>query len=109
MVDPSMTVYGSDIDEMSTGQPGVEKMFRNDMKLWKDSATIEDIRQISVIRNGNITSIFFNASFCLPGRDPIPFRFSMVWRRSSKGWRLVQSSNVAPTQGQSAEKLLQQK
>lgn len=107
MTAPTITVYGSDIDEVFTGKAGVKKMLQDDMKLWNGSAEIGEMQRVSVVEKGDFASIFFNATFRLQGRDPMPLRFAMVWQRSEKGWKLVQSSNVVPTQGQSAEKLLQ--
>ena len=107
MIDPErITVFGSDLEEVFRGKAAVEKMLGDDLRLWKGSARIFDMQHVSVFQEGSFASIFFDAWFQVAGAKPVPVRFSMVWRRARKDWKLVQSSNVVPTQGQSAEKLL---
>lgn len=102
----AVAIYGSDAAEVFHGASGVENMIANDMKLWGGAATIGAMEHVSVVERKGLAAIFFDAPFSAGGRPPIPVRFAMVWRRAGKGWRLVQSSNVVPTQGQSAEALL---
>jgi len=106
MIDPAVTAYGSDLDEVFKGKGGVEKMLRDDAQLWNGAATIGEMQQISTFQDGDVASIFFNAPFRLGKQEPVAVRFAIVWHRSAKGWRVVQSSSVVPTRGQSAEELL---
>ncbi len=103
----AIVVYGSDAAEVFRGAADVESMLSNDLRLWGGTAQIGPMDHVTVIETKNLTSLFFDAPFSAGGRPPLPVRFAMVWRRSGKKWLLVQSSNVVPTQGQSAAQLLQ--
>lgn len=107
MIDPdNVTAYGSDLEEIFHGKAGVDKMLRDDMRLWGGKAHIGEMQHLSLVITGHMAAVFFDADFTVGERKPVPVRFSLVWRDSGNGWKLVQSSNVVPTQGQSAEKLL---
>jgi ketosteroid isomerase-like protein len=101
-----ITVFGSDVAEICHGSAEVSRLLSNDLRLWGGPAHIGPMEHVSIAQSGGLASIFFDAPFSAGGRAPLPVRFSMVWRRTGKGWRLVQSSNVVPTQGQSAAQLL---
>jgi hypothetical protein len=102
----SITVYGSDFAEVCQGSAAFETLLSNDLRLWGGPAHIGTMEHVSIIQTDGMASIFFDAPFSAGGRPPLPVRFAMVWRRTGDEWRLVQSSNVAPTQGQSAARLL---
>lgn len=102
----AVTVYGSDEDEVFTGAAAVATMLENDQRLWGGPATIGPMEHVTVAANGDLASVFFDAPFAVHGGPSIAVRFATVWRRSPGGWRLVQSSNVVPTRGQSAARLL---
>ncbi|HEY6413624.1 MAG TPA: nuclear transport factor 2 family protein [Edaphobacter sp.] len=106
LLDPGIAIYGSDAAEVSLGTDAATTLFTNDQRLWGGPAHIGEMKNVSLIRQGNLASIFFDADFSAGGRAPIPVRFAMVWRLTSGKWLLVQSSNVVPTQGQSAADLL---
>jgi hypothetical protein len=101
-----ITVFGSDVAEICHGSTAVSRLLSDDLRLWGGTAHIGPMEHVSIAQSGGLASIFFNAPFSAGGRAPLPVRFSMVWRHTGKGWRLVQSSNVVPTQGQSAAQLL---
>ena len=102
----AVAIYGSDAAEVFHGASGVETMMANDLKLWGGAAKIGMMEHVSVVERRGMASIFFDAPFSVGSRPAVPVRFAMVWRHAGKGWLLVQSSNVVPTQGQSAEALL---
>jgi ketosteroid isomerase-like protein len=105
----AVTVYGSDEDEVFTGAAAVGTMLEEDQRLWGGPATIGPMEHVSVVESGDVASVFFDAPFAVHGGPSIPVRFAMVWRRSHDAWRLVQSSNVVPTRGQSAARLLKRR
>ena len=106
LLDPGIAIFGSDAAEVSVGTDAASTLFTNDQRLWGGPAHIGEMKNVSLIRQGNLASIFFDADFSAGGRPPVPVRFAMVWRLTSGKWLLVQSSNVVPTQGQSAADLL---
>ncbi|HZQ94487.1 MAG TPA: nuclear transport factor 2 family protein, partial [Candidatus Sulfotelmatobacter sp.] len=85
MIDPAVTAYGSDLDEVFKGRDGVEKMLRDDAQLWNGAAAIGEMQQISTFQDGDVASIFFNAPFRLGKQEPVVVRFAIVWHRSVKG------------------------
>jgi ketosteroid isomerase-like protein len=102
----AVTIYGSDADEIFRGRAGIAIMLDNDRLVWAGSARIGPMEHVSVIERDGLATIFFDADFSLRSRPKVPVRFAMVWRRSRGEWRLVQSSNVVPTEHQSAALLL---
>ncbi|MEO8811959.1 MAG: nuclear transport factor 2 family protein [Caulobacteraceae bacterium] len=104
-VSPDVSVYGGDIAEMFNGVAGVRRMMEGDQKLWGGSAKIGAIQNQSIVCAPKLCATTFEAPFSLGSSAPIRVRFSMVWRRTAKGWRLAQSANSTPTVGQSAEAL----
>src|SRR5260370_23593356 len=101
-----VTIYGSDVAEVFHGAAALTKMMKNDLHLWGGSAHIGPMEHVTVIQRNGLASVFFDADFSAGGRLAVPVRFAMVWKRSGKEWLLVQSPNVVPTQGSSAEQLL---
>jgi ketosteroid isomerase-like protein len=102
----AVVVYGSDRAEVFRGKPAVRELLKADQQLWRGSATIGEISDLSIVEDGDFASLIFQAPFAVGGRPPMTVRFSMVWRRTPQGWRLVQSANTVPTVGQSAAELL---
>lgn len=98
-------IYGSDEAEAVDSREGFAAMLKADHKLWNGIVSFGPMRNVSEERSGNLATIFFDAGFQLGGRE-VPVRFSMVWRREHGAWKLVQSSNVVPTTGQTATELL---
>jgi ketosteroid isomerase-like protein len=105
-VDPQIVIYGSDAAEVFRGVDGVRKMLEGDQKLWRGSASIGKMQDVSVVASGQLSAMTFQAPFVLNDRPSVLVRFSMVWKLGPSGWRLIQSANSAPTVGQSAEALL---
>jgi ketosteroid isomerase-like protein len=98
-------VYGSDLAEFSTDVSGFKAMFDHDQALWHGAARFGAMSEISSRRRGDMATLFFNRVFEL-GTQKVVVRFSTVWQREGGGWKLVQSSNVVPTTGQSAAEIL---
>ncbi len=105
-IDPNVVVFGSDEAEVLHGAAAVNQMLEDDLKLWGGTARFDSMEHVSIIESGDIASIFFDAGFSVGNRPAVPVRFAMVWHRSVAGWKLVQSSNVVPTEGKSAAELL---
>jgi hypothetical protein len=106
VIDEGSVAYGSDAAEVFRGKTAISEMLRQDALLWRGSATIGQMRDVSVIEQDDLATIFFNAPFRVANREPVPVRFSMVWRREKGQWLLVQSQSAAVTEGQSAAALL---
>jgi ketosteroid isomerase-like protein len=106
VVDDGSVAYGSDAAEVFRGKMAIAEMLRQDALLWRGSATIGEMRDVSVIEQGDLATIFFNAPFRVGNREPVPVRFSMVWKREKGQWLVVQSQSAAVTEGQSAAALL---
>jgi len=98
-------VYGSDAAEFVDSREGCLEMLRADQRLWGHGATFGPLRNVSEERSRDLASIFFDTDFLLGGHA-VPVRFAMTWRLEHGAWKLVQSSNVVPTVGQSAALLL---
>jgi hypothetical protein len=64
------------------------------------------MEHISLIQNHSLASIFFDVPFSVGNRAPVSVRFAATWKLEGKQWLLVQSSNVVPTEHQSAAELL---
>jgi ketosteroid isomerase-like protein len=105
-VAPDIRMYGSDSAEFYSGIDGVSRMFDDDMKLWGGAAKFGTLQDVSTVQEGDLETIFFDVPFSVGLRPPVPVRFSMVWRLKPDGWKLLLSSNVAPTVGQSAADIL---
>ena len=105
-LDPTFTAYGSDLAEVIHGPAAFDHMLEQDLLLWGGPVHIGTMRDISLVQHKDFASIFFNADFSLHDQKPLPLRVAMVWHRSHGHWLLIQSSNVVPTQGQSAAELL---
>lgn len=103
----AITVYGSDAAEVFHGAAALKTMLAYDQRLWGGAAQIGPLDHVNLVETKDLASIFFDAPFSVGGRPPLPVRFAMTWRRTGKRWLLVQSSNVVPTQGQSARQLLE--
>jgi hypothetical protein len=106
LLDDNVAIYGSDVSEIRHGIAGASSLLADDQKLWGGPAHIGPMKNTSVIQEGALASIFFDADFSVSGRPALPVRFAMVWQLKSGRWLLIQSSNVVPTQGQSAAELL---
>jgi ketosteroid isomerase-like protein len=102
VVDEGSVAYGSDAAEIFRGKAGISEMLRQDGLLWRGSASIGEMKDVSVVEQGDLATIFFNAPFRVGNREPVPVRFSMVWRREKGQWLLVQSQSAAVAEGQSA-------
>jgi hypothetical protein len=107
-VDNNTVVYGSDAGEFFRGLDSITTMLANDTRLWSNSAHIGDMQNVTTNKQGNLESIFFQASFTVGNRPPVPVRFCMIWRHTGKHWLLLQSSNAVVTEHQSAAELLHQ-
>jgi hypothetical protein len=105
-VDEHTTMYGSDVAEIFHGPGGIKTMLLEDAKLWGGKARIGEMKDVTSAKAGDLETIFFNASFTVGDRPPMPVRFCIVRRKSKSHWYLVQSSNSVVTQGQSAEAIL---
>jgi ketosteroid isomerase-like protein len=101
-----ITIYGSDAAEFFQGRAAFLSMLANDARLWQHSAHIGPMQHVSTVVSGDIATIFFDTSFTVGGRPPVPLRCAAVWQRHGKRWLLRQAVNVVPTTGQSAAELL---
>jgi hypothetical protein len=99
-------MYGSDATEVFHGVASIQAMLANDTRLWSGTAHIGEMQNITVVKEGNLESIFFQAPFTVGSRPPVPVRFCMIWRHNGKRWLLLQSSNAVVTEHQSAAELL---
>ncbi len=106
LVAPTITFYGGDVEEFGQGVAVIDRMLANDQRLWGGTAHIGPMSHLSIVQAGPLASLVFDAPFELGARPPVIVRFTMVWRRTAVGWRLVQSANATPSVGQSAEALL---
>lgn len=103
--DGDLHMYGSDAAEFMAGRAAIERLMEADQKLWRGLASFEGpLRNVSSVEAGGLATLFFDRTFQVGGRT-LPIRFATVWRKEEGSWRLVQSSNVAPTTGQSAAEL----
>lgn len=98
-------IFGSDVSEATDSREGFVEMLHADHLLWKSPVKFGPMRHVSEERCDRLATVFFDADFVLGGHS-IPVRFAMVWRRENGAWKLIQSSNVVPTIGQSASELL---
>lgn len=105
-VDPAVHIYGSDVAEAYSGLAGFDRMFNEDVQLWRGGARFGPMRNVSLVRDATLATIFFDAPFSVGSSPPVPVRFAMAWRLQNGAWKLVQSSNAVPTVGQSAGDLL---
>jgi hypothetical protein len=106
VIDPNIRLYGSDVAEIYSGPEGAGKMFDMDTRLWGGAAHFGDLRAISEFRSGDLATLFFDVPFSVASRPEMVVRFATLWRYSDGAWRLIQSANMVPTVGQSAEALL---
>jgi hypothetical protein len=106
MVDPEITMYGSDRSEFLHGANELSEMMRIDQLLWQKTARITDLCNFSEVSTGSLATLFFDATFTAGNRPPMPLRFATVWKKKHGKWFLVQSSNVVPTEHQSAAEIL---
>jgi hypothetical protein len=105
-IDDRTVMYGSDATEVFHGVASIQAMLSNDARLWSGTAHIGEMQNITVVRQGNLESIFFQAPFTVGNRPAVPVRFCMTWRRTGGRWLLLQSSNAVVTEHQSAAELL---
>ena len=107
LIDPNIRLYGSDVAEIYSGREGAGKMFDMDTRLWGGAAHFGDLRAISECRSGDLATLFFDVPLRVASRPERVVRFATLWRYSDGAWRLIQSANMVPTVGQSAEALLE--
>ncbi len=103
--DRDLHVYGSDESEIFEGKAALSHMLDLDHKLWSGAARFDGMRNLSAVCEGGLASLIFDDTFVL-GERRVSVRFAQAWRRENGVWKLVQSSNVVPTVGQSAAQLL---
>ena len=103
----NITMYGSDAAEIVHGSDTLLKLVAADQQLWRGSAHFGAMEHVSLVQNRSFASIFFDVSFSVGGRPPVPVRVAATWKREGKRWLLVQSSNSVVTEHQSAIELLQ--
>jgi len=107
LVDHSqVTMYGSDVAEVVYGADALLKLMDSDQKLWGGTAHMGPMNHVSITETKGLATIFFDVTFSVGGRPPIPVRVAAVWKREGKSWLLVQSSNSVVTEHQSAGDLL---
>jgi ketosteroid isomerase-like protein len=105
-VDDKTVIYGSDAGEVFRGIAAIREMLSNDARLWSGTAHIGEMKNVTVVKQGPLESIFFQAPFTVGNRPPVPVRFCMIWRHTGNRWLLLQSSNAVVTEHQSAADLL---
>lgn len=101
-----VTMYGSDVAEVVHGADALLKLMDSDQKIWGGAAHMGPMSHVSVTETKGLATIFFDVTFSVGGRPPIPVRVAAVWKREGKSWLLIQSSNSVVTEHQSAEELL---
>jgi hypothetical protein len=101
-----VTMYGSDVAEVVHGTDALLKLMESDQKIWGGAAHMGPMDHVSITETKGLATIFFNVTFSVGGRSPIPVRVAAVWKREGKSWLLIQSSNSVVTEHQSAEELL---
>ncbi len=101
-----VTMYGSDVVEVVHGADAVLTLMDSDQKLWRGTAHMGPMNHVSITETKGLATIFFDVTFSVGGRNPIPVRIAAVWKREGKSWLLIQSSNSVVTEHQSAEELL---
>src|SRR5690349_16748883 len=106
LIDPNIRLYGSDVAEIYSGREGAAKMFDMDTRRWGGGARFGDLRAISEFRSDDLATLFFDVPFSVASRPEMVVRFATLWRYHDGAWRLIQSANMVPTVGQSAEELL---
>jgi hypothetical protein len=107
LIDPvNITMYGSDKAEIVHGSDAVFKLLSEDQQLWGGAVHFGAMEQISLIQNHSLASIVFNVPFVMGDRPPMPIRVVALWKREGRKWLLIQSSNTALTEHQSASELL---
>jgi hypothetical protein len=104
----NIMMYGSDAAEVIHGSDALLKLVTADQQLWGGSAHFGAMEHVSLVKNRSFASIFFDVSFSVGGRPPVPVRVAANWKREGKRWLLVQSSNSVVTEHQSAFELLHQ-
>jgi hypothetical protein len=107
LIDPKdVTMFGSDVAEVVHGSDALLHLLDADQKLWGGSARIGPMEHVSVVENRSLASIYFDVSFSIAGRPPLPLRMTALWKREGGKWLLVQSSNAVVSEHQTAEELL---
>jgi ketosteroid isomerase-like protein len=102
----NIVMYGSDAAEIIHGSDALLSLLTADQQLWGGSAHFGPMEHISIVQTRSIASIFFDVSFSVGGRPPVPVRVAAVWKQKAGRWLLVQSSNSVVTEHQSATELL---
>ena len=103
----NIMMYGSDAAEIVHGSDALLKLVTADQRLWGGSARFGPMEHVSLVQSHSLASLFFDISFSVGGRPPVPVRVAAVWKRTGKHWLLVQSSNAVVTEHQSASELLE--
>jgi hypothetical protein len=106
MVDSEITMYGSDRNEVLHGTKELSELMRLDQLLWQKTARITELCNFSEVSTKSLATLFFDATFTVGNRPPLPLRFATVWKKKHGKWLLVQSSNVVPTEHQSAKEII---
>lgn len=99
------TVFGSDLKEVVHSSEQLQELMRADFALW-GTAKMSDLRDVDFRTDGRFATAFFTVSFQAGGMPPLPVRMATTWIKRNGEWRLTQSANSVPTQGQSAAELL---
>jgi ketosteroid isomerase-like protein len=105
-IDEKTVIYGSDAGEVFQGIDPIREMLSNDARLWSGTAHIGEMKNVTVVKQDHLESIFFQAPFTVGNRPPVTVRFCMIWRHTGNRWLLLQSSNAVVTEHQSAAELL---
>ncbi len=103
----NVIMFGSDLAEIVHGSDALLKLLTADQRLWGGTAHFGAMEHVSLVQNHSFASIFFDISFSVGGRPPVPVRVAAVWKQEGKRWLLVQSSNALVSEHQSAIELLQ--
>ncbi len=111
LADDDLLIMGSDLSEVCTTREQVRQLLHDDFQLW-DSATFEKPVKLYSVQSGSLITAFFDVPLSIRSgtrQHTLTVRFSTVWKKTSQGLKLVQSSNTTPTVGQSAKDILSSK
>jgi hypothetical protein len=78
MVDPGITMYGSDRNEVLHGTKELSELMRLDQLLWQKTARITDLCNFSEVSTGSLATLFFDATFTVGNRPPLPRQFDVI-------------------------------
>jgi hypothetical protein len=74
----NIMMYGSDAVEIVHGSDALLTLVTADQQLWGGSAHFGAMEHVSLVQNHSFASIFFDVSFSIEGRPPVPVRVAAI-------------------------------